>query len=295
MLTNEQLRYRAPAIFADAPESDVSERYNFIKTIDVLDGLRDMGWLPVDAQQVKARTISRADTGVHMIKMEHPDIEPIGGTKVQALVINSHNRQRALTGAFGAIEFACANGLISGDMFNSIRIMHSSRMIAEAVESFQQVIANAPKMMDRIQLMRDVELTPEQRLVFARSALNYRYGAHGTADQRPLVAYGSPRQIDLVRQQAEHDGRQDEEIVYIPVRPEQMLQQQRNEQDPNSLWRTFNIIQENIIRGGAVGLNENYRRTRTKEIKAIDSNVKTNKALWNMAEFLADTLTKEVI
>ena len=53
-LNDNQLLNLAPSIFATQPDDAVSDRYSFIPTIDVIDGLRDAGWLPVDAKQTKA-------------------------------------------------------------------------------------------------------------------------------------------------------------------------------------------------------------------------------------------------
>ena len=70
--------------------------------------------------------------------------------------------------------------------------------------------------------------------------------------------------------------------------PEQMLDRHRNEDKANDLWTTFNVIQENVIKGGARGMSDNWKRTTMREVKAIDKNVNINKALWGMAQFLAD-------
>ena len=36
-LTNEQLKLKAPTLFTSEPHSDVSEKYHFIPTIDVIE------------------------------------------------------------------------------------------------------------------------------------------------------------------------------------------------------------------------------------------------------------------
>ena len=55
-----------------------------------------------------------------------------------------------------------------------------------------------------------------------------------------------------------------------------------------SLWTTFNVIQENVIRGGLHGRKRNaeghIRRSQTRAINGIDQNVTLNRALWTLAE-----------
>ncbi|HBS1810046.1 TPA: DUF945 domain-containing protein, partial [Klebsiella pneumoniae] len=43
-------------------------------------------------------------------------------------------------------------------------------------------------------------------------------------------------------------------------------------------------VQENLIKGGLPGRTEKGKRTTTRPVKAIDGDVKLNKALWLIAE-----------
>lgn len=55
-----------------------------------------------------------------------------------------------------------------------------------------------------------------------------------------------------------------------------------------SLWTTFNVIQENVVRGGLQGRKRNaegrIRRAQTRAITGIDQNMTLNRALWTLAE-----------
>ena len=48
-IDNHQLRVLAPSVFAGNAHAKVSDRYAFIPTIDVVNGLRGEGWAPVFA------------------------------------------------------------------------------------------------------------------------------------------------------------------------------------------------------------------------------------------------------
>ena len=73
------------------------------------------------------------------------------------------------------------------------------------------------------------------------------------------------------------------------VTPESLLQPRRYaDQKDSDLFTVFNVIQENLIKGGIRGYRLNKygytTRTKTREVKAIDQNVKLNRALWTLTE-----------
>src|SRR3546814_20118663 len=68
-----------------------------------------------------------------------------------------------------------------------------------------------------------------------------------------------------------------------PLRPEQIIEPRRREDVGDSLWATFNVIQENVIRGGLQGRKRNadgrIRRAQTRAINGIDHHVWANRSL----------------
>ncbi|MET3645415.1 hypothetical protein ABIC60_000027 [Phyllobacterium ifriqiyense] len=73
-----------------------------------------------------------------------------------------------------------------------------------------------------------------------------------------------------------------------PVRPEQIIEPRRREDAAQSLWMSYNVIQENLLRGGLHGSRRNaegrIRRSQTRAVNGIDQNVTLNRALWTLAE-----------
>ena len=62
-------------------------------------------------------------------------------------------------------------------------------------------------------------------------------------------------------------------------------------ENENTLWNTYNILQENLIKGGLEGWkagrsSQKYERRKvtTRAITNIQQNIKFNSELWNMAE-----------
>ena len=67
------------------------------------------------------------------------------------------------------------------------------------------------------------------------------------------------------------------------MEPSRFLVPRRPEDVGNDLWRTFNVLQENLLRGGIRGARRPNRLTRTRRIRAIREDVRLNSALWEMA------------
>ena len=55
ILTDDEVRQRAPSVFAEAPHETRSQRYAYIPTVSVLTALRKEGFQPVFAAQSKTR------------------------------------------------------------------------------------------------------------------------------------------------------------------------------------------------------------------------------------------------
>jgi hypothetical protein len=76
--------------------------------------------------------------------------------------------------------------------------------------------------------------------------------------------------------------------VKTPITPAALLEPRRSEDRRTDLWSTFNVIQENVIKGGVHGVgfnaNQQIRHVTTRRINGIDQDVKLNKALWILAE-----------
>ena len=69
-----------------------------------------------------------------------------------------------------------------------------------------------------------------------------------------------------------------------PVTAEQLIEARRPEDFGNSLWTTFQRVQENALRGGQPGRGAKGRRLHTRPVASIDRSVSLNRALWVLAE-----------
>jgi hypothetical protein len=54
-LNEVALRSQAPSIFASGPMLGVSDRYTFVPTARIVDGLREHDWVPVEVEEQRIR------------------------------------------------------------------------------------------------------------------------------------------------------------------------------------------------------------------------------------------------
>lgn len=257
-LDDHQMLQVAPSIFAEEAHESRSSRYAYIPTIEVLQGLRREGFVPVMAAQARCRDEGKRDFTKHMIRMRHAGRNLGEGEANEIILLNSHDGTSSYQMVAGMFRFVCANGLVVGDVVDDFKVRHSGNVVDNVIEGaytvldqFEQVAANRDD-------MRAIILPePAQRLL-AQSAIDYRWDR--------------------------------EEGERAPVTPEQVLRPRRSADTGADLWSTFNRLQENMMKGGLRGVTANGQRRATRAVTGISQDVKLNRALWTMAEGLKDML-----
>lgn len=252
-LENEELVKMAPAIFADSAHTSRSDRYAYIPTMDLLDGMRKEGFMPVKVSQAKARDEDRLGHCKHLIRFRrHDQLQSSEAREV--VLVNSHDGSSGFRLMAGIFRLVCANGLIVGKSDSEIRVRHSGDAINKVIEGAYTIVNDFDAVGAQIEGMKALTLAPEQQQAFGRAALALRF----------------------------------EDTENCGIRPEQIVRPRRMEDKPADLWTTFNVAQENIIRGGLHGrkLDEHgrTRRVSTRTVNGIDQNVALNRGLWVLAE-----------
>lgn len=255
-LDRDTLRRTVPSIFADSPWDRVSAAYRFVPTYTVLDILSDMGFYPTMAAQSRCRIPGKSDFTKHLIRLRHRDYLDAPRPDMPELVlVNSHDRSSAYKFYSGIFRTVCQNGtIIAAEDFGSIAVKHSGSVDLkdQIIDVTHRIAEDAPKALKKIEDFREITLTPQHQIAFASAALELR---------------DSPAKIE----------------------PAQLLRARRSEDRPDdsgnrSLWQTLNVTQETLIKGGARGQSASGRRMTTRPVKAVDADVRTNRALWVLAE-----------
>src|SRR5207237_2748138 len=125
----------------------------------------------------------------------------------------------------------------------------------EVIEGSYRIIDEAPKALAQVEQWQHLQLSPPEQEVLAEAALELRDSAL-EVQPRALLA---PRRWE--------DGHADR---------------------PRDLWRTLNVTQENLMRGGVQGRNEQGQRRRLRGATSVDGDTRINQALWVLAERMAE-------
>jgi hypothetical protein len=256
-LTDAQLAAHAPAVFAADAHQITSTRYQFISTAQIVTALRSEGFVPVRAQQTRARALDRRGHARHLVVFRAPDSAPrlVGDVTPEIVLLNAHDGTGAYQLHAGLFRLVCANGLIVSDAtLAAIKVPHfGQRVVADVLDGMQVLLHALPDVLAQIDAWRATTLSPEFRLAYARAALALRY-ADGTA----------------------------------PIAPAQLLAARRLEDRLPDLFTTFNMVQEHLLRGRLPGQRADGRAVRTRRISAVTETMRLNKALWTLTENYAD-------
>lgn len=258
-LTNDQLYRYAPSIFATEPHESRSERYTYIPTINVLDGLRNQGFEPFFATQSRSRIEGKSEFTKHMLRLRQvSDIERkavVGETVNEIVMVNSHDGTSSYQLIAGVFRFVCSNGMMVSDgTIENIRVQHKGNIVDDVIGSAFRLMGQFGRVDESIDMMRSLALVDGEREVFAKAALALKY----------------------------EEGKE-------PINEYQLLRPVRSEDRGNSLWNTFNVVQEHLLDGGVRGRSATSGRTQTtRPVTGIDQSVGLNRALWVLADKMAE-------
>jgi hypothetical protein len=249
-LTESVLRTAVPALFAQEPHESRSSRYTYIPTIAIMAGMMKEGFVPVQAMQALPKQADKLEYAKHLVRFRRIDElnKSVGENLSEIVLVNSNDGSSAYQLMNGVFRIVCTNGLISGDIENNFKVRHTGNVIGEVIEAAYKVTYNNTETMERVSEMKSMLLAPKEREVFARFALQERFGEEA------------------------------------PFEADKLLNVRRGEDRTPDLYTTFNVIQENVIKGGLRGRNASNGRTTTRTINGIDQNVKLNKSLWAFAD-----------
>lgn len=267
-LDDSELHNAASAIFADKPFCGMAPRYQFVPTIEVINNLRDQGFQPVMATQSKPEAIAKNGFQKHMVKLRHSDYlgEPaiVGNHVPEIVIVNSHDGSSTFDVSMGIFRFVCGNGMIvMTSEYGRYKVRHTGNL-SDLIEDTIKVAYDFPKALEQIEHMEQVILNPDRQISFAEKALVIK----DKDNSKGLIA------SQLLEAQREDDTQDDN--------------------GNRSLWTTFNVVQENLIKGGLKGVSKRTiqqgnnvvtleRKTKTRPISAIQENLTVNKDLWQLA------------
>lgn len=243
-----------PAILATSPASHLSPRYKFIPTSDYVSAFEEKGWSLTKAESVRTRGVRRSiEHAKHLLTFSRGDLATLpelGGLAPRIHVVNSHDGSSRFSAIMGILRLVCTNGLmVSSGEVAAISFRHdsSARDVASVVS--EMFASDATDSIEKAKAWADIHLSDERRIQLAIDARNLRFGEAGEG-----------------------------------LEPRQFLNPARSFDAGNSLWSTFNVLQENLMGGG---MRWTGMRRASRPITNIDKKVTFNKGLWALAEVAA--------
>jgi hypothetical protein len=285
-LTIDALRHFAPSAFATEAHESRSARYTYIPTSEVIAGLMREGFQPFMATQSRSRIAGKSEFTKHMIRFRHPDsfakIQRVGDSVPEVVLVNSHDGTSAYKLSAGLFRLVCSNGLMVADStVEMLSVMHKGNIVDQVIEGSFQIVSQSEKSLEKSEEWNRLALTAGEQGAFADAARELRFADNEGAIATPITA----AQLLAPRRAEDANG---------PVSWRGELARSGPKQD---LWHTLNVVQENVIKGGLHGFQQTTdkqtgrrtaRRVTTREVKGIDQDVKLNRALWMLAERMAE-------
>lgn len=190
-----------------------------MEVLDIVEKFQNEGW-KIDGAASHKNNMGRFNNTV--IKLSQPDLS-FGdkgnreGFATTTLDINYDQNKFQTNSTLGLMRLICANGLVTESrermgMINNVNFEESQ--LNKILENLEIGFGDVKAQMD---ILKFKMLTPDQQMRFAEEAIKLR-------------ASWNNQKFD----------------------PSQLIRANRSEDNSNSLWMTYNRIQENIIKPGAI-------------------------------------------
>ncbi len=246
MITTDILKTITPSVFATSPSTKMSNKYTFVPTMDILENFDREGWHVASASQVGRGLHSK-----HELRLRNGQFPQVGDSLIEAIIRNSHDGTTTFSVSAGLYRLVCSNGLtVPTSISDKISVRHMKFDMDTVREITDQFAERLPVIQDSVGKMETSFLNEERTVDFVNKSALIRWEK------------GSIPKINV----------------------EDFIRPLRHEDNGNTVWKTFNVIQEKFVRGGLKYQSEKGRVTSMKQLKDFQAVNKINTNLWELAE-----------
>lgn len=254
-LTDDQIRAKAPSVFATHAAANVSEKYAYLPTYQAVRDMRLMGLEVASVREGYKRSPEGRAFAIHELRMRRPgDVaqgRQLGDLFPEVILRNSHDRTSGFDLSAGLFRLVCLNGMTVADHAFNVKLRHVGKgQVDKLYAGVAMIIESLPKTIEIAASWQKIGLASEQIQRFADRAAEIR---------------GSSIMLD----------------------PGQILRPRRWDDQGTNLWSVFNRVQENFTRGGMTGHSATNQRRSVQGIRTLAADVDFNKKLWTAASELA--------
>ncbi len=267
-LTNALMYQAAPSLFQAQAHDSRSSRFQPISTIDIIKVLEKEGFMPFAVKQSKARDESKLEFTRHEVRFRRPN-EVLTGELLlpewnEIILVNANDGSSSYQVMAGAFRKVCSNGLVMSDGLRTQRVYHKGQNIqSEVIEGVFNVVNQFKEIDEYKKTMQGILLNDKERQALSLGA---------------MVVAGF-------------------DYEDLPYDHKLLLKPHRHADSSNDLWTTYNVVQENLIRGGVSYKKfdeekQKVRKVTTKAITSIQKNIQTNQAIWETAKMFINSHTE---
>jgi len=256
-LTTDTIKKYYPSVSQTQAYEGMSDKYCHVSSLNVIDTLADHGWKPVKIDEAFTRKTEYQGYQRHTIRFRHDlySAPPalVGDTFLELLGVNSHNGASSYQFHAGIHEKICSNGMVVCDaVLAKLAVRHVGVLERDILDALEHYVLGLPAVIESITDMKEREMSRDERFDFGRRALDIRW------PEGP------------------------------PISTEQILGARRGADNVPTLWKTFNVVQENFFKGKVrytkQGDDGKVRKLSTRAISSPHVSVDLNKQLWELAE-----------
>jgi len=250
MLSLDEVRQQAPAVFASTAHQDLSAKYTFVPSERVLSGLMNAGFVPVNARQARTYRASPVHAQ-HAVRLRRRyETIALRDSVPEILFLNSHDGSSAYQLRMALYRAVCSNGLIvSRGAFPTICVAHRGNVVDEVISGALHISDRFDQLAAQVERMEARQMFKDEQLRFVERALALKY---------PDVARSG-------------------------MVPSQLLTIRRPQDVADDLYTVLNRCQENLLRGGLSRRSLSGRLSRTRPVTSIRRDVALNSQLWDLA------------
>lgn len=225
------------------PSPTMTSRYEFLDTRQVITNMQDMGFFPVAARVRNSRTAEGKFGGHEVTFRKNQDVLEVGSEVPQIVFLNSYDGSRKAELKTGVFRLVCSNGLLVASAgAKTHKFLHVNNYETSLMEEVKKAALEGADVLHAIEGYRGIELERGIYLEFAKEAASLRKA--------------------------------------IDVTPETLLRPRRPGDLGKDLFTTFNVVQENLIRGGGKATNGRI----IQPLNGIVPSNQLNEELWGLME-----------
>lgn len=246
MISLNSLKEIAPSVFATEPSPKMSDKYTFVPTMEILQNFEQEGWNIASARQLGQGTYAQ-----HEVRLRNGAFANVGDSLIEAVIRNSHNGLSSFSVSAGLFRLVCSNGLtVPTSIAEAISVKHIKVDMGTVRQITDDFAERLPIIQRSVGKMENTFLNEEKLVDFVNKSAMIRWEK------------GSIPKLDI----------------------EAFLNPEREGDVGNSVWKTFNVIQEKFVRGGMKYQSKKGRTVSMKELKSFQNINKINTNLWELAE-----------